>query len=434
MDIKTDRLIKIASLGINTKMARVLDYFFDHSAANSCIQVEPAQAQVIILDIDSIDGKKLFNNLPAQYQDKVLIVLSVKQPPREDLIHVKKPFKAEILLSAIDQARSALAHDSRATKAVGTAAADGSRNGATSNTAGKTTGPASVPRSPANAKSDSNMDTNLSIIQQNRQELEKTWTTKTDRPLKLVKNTASVEPVQRHADTRGERIIGSAPDIDLDDPEELYNRSYNPSDYLQGFLNKTILKAKHFNKPVLQTISEFSIIVLPKADTVLSDARETQLQALSSIPLSDKTMTEVFLEEEQLKKYSVQTYPVPLYDLLWKSALIASRGRIPVKTDLYAPIVFSHWSKISDQVLLFKHAETIATLWQRRPLSLVETLHRLRIPQRYVFAFYSASKAVGLVSSDQVENRQHNTQEFHETSTSKAKKNGIMNKLFNKFR
>ena len=424
MDIKPDELINVATLGINTKMSQILDYFCKHSAAGYCKHVTPAEAQVIILDIDSLDGKTLLREMPEQYRDKALIVLSVNQPERDDVIYVKKPLKAETLLSAINNTRT-LFSSSSSNKIYFDRFLPDTQTGShlVAEDKSSSMAPASHLQT-VSSKRESKVDINLAIIKQGQQELEKIYSTKTVRSQKLV------ESEKRLTDRWRDRIIGTAPDVNLDNKEDLYHRSYNPDDYLQGFLHQSILKAKRYNKPVLQSISEYSIIILPNADTVLIDARESQLQALSSIPLADLTMTVIFLDDEQLKKYSTHAHPIPLYDLLWKSALIASRGRIPVDTDLYSPINFSRWSSISSHVLLFKHADTIATLWQQESISLVETLQRLNIPQRYVFAFYSACKAIGIVSANHAETEQHNS----EPLTQNIQKTTIMNKFFNKFR
>ena len=74
---------------------------------------------------------------------------------------------------------------------------------------------------------------------------------------------------------------------------------------------------------------------------------------------------------------------------LWKLALWASRGRLPLGTDLNTPLVLKRWPNLT-RLLTPPHATRIAGLWAREPIVLSQSITMLGIPQRYVFAFYSA--------------------------------------------
>lgn len=89
----------------------------------------------------------------------------------------------------------------------------------------------------------------------------------------------------------------------------------------------------------------------------------------------------------------------PVENFLWLAALAAARGRVPVGTDLHAPVGLKHWPNFT-RLEPIPHAMRIAALWLEQPTGLLETAARLHIPQRYVFAFYSAAHAIGLVTVD----------------------------------
>lgn len=433
---ETHILIKVSTLGLSEKMSPVLDYFFKHSATNHCLQVDALHSQAIILDIDSIEGKAVFKEIPDKYRDKQLIVLSVRKPEQENIIYVQKPVKAEALLAAIDKVRTLVAKESVKTSHT---------NHFNKNTpiALKKNSEYKISNSDIAIRKKapqinkaSNLDINLAIIQQSQQELSETISPQDQaevKKLRLVERTVSskVDKSNSGRPDKNDRIIGSAVDIDLDNPEQLKNRFYNPDDFFQGFLYKTILESKRQNKPAMLNISEYSIVTLPNANTALIDASESQLQALSSIPLSERTMTIFFLGDAQLKKFSARSKPVKVYSLLWKAAIMASRGRIPSGTDINATVKFRQWSTIVDHVLQFEYAKTIASLWEEQPLSLIETIKKLNIPQRYVFTFYSACYAIGIASMNLNEKVGWlNTKQ----SLNMAQNKSLMNKFFNKFK
>jgi len=80
---------------------------------------------------------------------------------------------------------------------------------------------------------------------------------------------------------------------------------------------------------------------------------------------------------------------------LWKIALWSSRGRIPAGTDLSMPVYLRHWPNLT-RLDHIPHAPRIAALLILAPDTLCHIAEKLKIPQRYVFGFYSASHALGL--------------------------------------
>ncbi len=72
-----------------------------------------------------------------------------------------------------------------------------------------------------------------------------------------------------------------------------------------------------------------------------------------------------------------------------------SRGRIPAGTDLTRPVYLMQWPNLT-RLEQIPHAARIAALIYDQPRTLTDTARQLRIRQRYVFAFFSACKAIGL--------------------------------------
>ena len=77
---------------------------------------------------------------------------------------------------------------------------------------------------------------------------------------------------------------------------------------------------------------------------------------------------------------------------------MAARGRIPLGTDPSTKVKLKHWPNLT-RLQTFPNAMRIASLWSRQPVSLLESATVLGIPQRYVFAFFSAVQVLGLVET-----------------------------------
>lgn len=80
---------------------------------------------------------------------------------------------------------------------------------------------------------------------------------------------------------------------------------------------------------------------------------------------------------------------------VWQAALWTYRGRLPTGTMLDERIYLSRWPNFTRLVDL-PYAQRICALWVEQPLPLAETASLLALPQRYVFALYGATHALGL--------------------------------------
>jgi hypothetical protein len=125
---------------------------------------------------------------------------------------------------------------------------------------------------------------------------------------------------------------------------------------------------------------------------VLVDAGDRQLRPYCTLP--DATL-EVDLQLHDYEKPTTGRKEYTLYSFVWQLALWASRGRLPAGTSLSQPIYLRRWPNFS-RLVVTPHALAIAALWTKQPRSLIDTAVSLNIPQRYVFAFYSAASAVQL--------------------------------------
>ncbi|MCG8050799.1 MAG: hypothetical protein JAZ15_06325, partial [Candidatus Thiodiazotropha endolucinida] len=93
---------------------------------------------------------------------------------------------------------------------------------------------------------------------------------------------------------------------------------------------------------------------------------------------------------------SCDTNPQPLDALLWKVSLWSSRGRLPIGTVDDVNIAIRQWPNLT-RMMAIPEFIRIAALWSRNPISLAKTVEFLRIETGYVYAFFSACHAMGLI-------------------------------------
>jgi hypothetical protein len=113
---------------------------------------------------------------------------------------------------------------------------------------------------------------------------------------------------------------------------------------------------------------------------------------------------------------------------LWKVALWTSRGRVPAGTQLSVPVFLRYWPNMS-RLLLPPHALRIAALWAHQPHSLLQTTRALKLPQRYVFAFYSAANALDLAGPCR-----RSSDTLFEPATTESKNRGVLARIMERLK
>jgi hypothetical protein len=188
-------------------------------------------------------------------------------------------------------------------------------------------------------------------------------------------------------------FVGTSPDIDPDNPQHLHKIFYNPEHYLQGLVQQALNQAVRYNQNLSIEGPWPSMTLDIRNNKMWVAATERQLRPFCTLP---DTTLEVQLRPVaanwsapvNAKEYSLQSF-------IWQLALWASRGRLPAGTNIKQPIYIRRWPNFT-RLVVTPHAMAIAALWAQQPRSLLDTASALNIPQRYVFAFYSAAQAVQL--------------------------------------
>jgi hypothetical protein len=341
---------RLATIGMDQRQRNALRVLFSSQCHNRYVLMEEESSEICILDLDVFGGERLWQEFRQRHPERPLILVSLKPRSENDdlTLFVQKPIPVAQLIAAIEQQVRRLDPNTP------TPTEDEIRKTPTGET-------------------DSGVDT-----------------TADQEPPKPVSTTRRVASLM--SDSQERAFVGTAPDIDPDDPTQLARIYYNPDHYLQGHIQQALNLAVRYNKNVTVEGPWPAIDLAIETRTIWVDAGDRQLRPYCTIP--DATREVPLLTHDELRPYTGRhSYSVAAF--LWQLALWASRGRLPAGTSLTQPIYLRHWPNFT-RLQVTPHALAIAALWSKQPRSLIDTSRSLKIPQRYVFAFYSATKALQL--------------------------------------
>ncbi|MES9830683.1 MAG: hypothetical protein ABW139_00425 [Candidatus Thiodiazotropha sp. DIVDIV] len=347
MGNRQDSPIRLAAIGMDQRQRNALRMLFDTKCCNRYVLMEEESSEICILDLDVFGGERVWQEFRQRNPQRPLILVSLK--PREvtdsHTLFVQKPIPVTRLISAINQ------HAQTLDKEIIPDVCEPQL----------TTG---FEQSPSDQQKTNVPATNL--------------------------DTHKVAALMTKAQEK--TFIGTSPDIDPDDATQLAKIYYNPEHYLQGHMQQALNQAKRYNKNVSVEGPWPAIDLIIDHQRVLVDSGERQLRPYCTIP--DATL-EVDLHVNDITKPTTGRREYSLYAFIWQLSLWASRGRLPAGTSLTQPIYLRRWPNFS-RLVVTPYALAITALWTKHPRSLIDTAVSLNIPQRYVFAFYSAANAVQL--------------------------------------
>jgi hypothetical protein len=189
--------------------------------------------------------------------------------------------------------------------------------------------------------------------------------------------------------------VGTMPDADLDDPTTHATLFYAPENFLQGVIARALAHARDIGRPVrIDDTRGAAIFLDPRGGRAYPTRSANAVRALAQLPTRG-TVSMARVEARDAALLDGLTSR-PLEALEWDVALWACRGRLPRGTHLDHPVRLRCWPNLT-RLAVPPEAMRIAGLWSRGSISLRDTVRILGIPQRYVFAFYSACHALGLV-------------------------------------
>jgi hypothetical protein len=186
---------------------------------------------------------------------------------------------------------------------------------------------------------------------------------------------------------------GHLPDQDLTDPSGLRRLRFNMESSLLPWVVLAVKTGRQSKQAQQVSGLPGTLIYLPEADCFYCDLDADLLlhMARARFGLDELYLTKLEPSAGVLEETSRH---IVADQLLWKLALLTSRGRIPESIDLNKPVQLIRKPDFS-VFELTPHARTLAELWFSKRLSPRQMLSELAVPQRYVFTFLVAADAVG---------------------------------------
>ena len=363
----------IGVAGMEERMLNALDFLLKTKMNGRFVLTEVGQADVLIIDLDSHGGRDRWAEYAETHPTRPKILLSMREVETYGATHfVRKPMRPHELIAALTAAASEVGQ----APAAETPADESTPITTLEGRAPKPTTTMDAPRQPS---------TEPPVREATRS------TPASQRACSIASGNIGLKLAEHDAKT----FIGSVPDIDPGDPRQVVQAQFDPSAYLSGRLLETVHRARQANRAARLELEHGTITVMPSTGQAMIDLQGVQLRSLAGIPLAEKK-TKVRLLPDLEASGTATEERWELEALLWNLALLAARGRVPMGTDLDAEFRLTRWPNLT-RLALFPHAVRIAALLAREPLSLVAAAQVLRIPQRFVFAFYTAADAIDLM-------------------------------------
>jgi len=430
MSAHGDSQLRACALGFDSRSLMALQLFFRAKCAGLAVLGGEDDAQVGIIDMDSYNAGNLLKAQRQAFPGRPLILLSLNTEQLESLdriVTVRKPVQIQSMVAALETARSLVVEVNSQIVETGPIIAS------IRNTDGK-------PEAP---------DIEKRVEQHSEQPIERKTTQAPEPPAsnaipiklpsspRLESRTASQAAIL--LDEKGfEQYIGSLRNIDPDNAVEVRAAQYDPKRYLQGYLQAACKLALEKKCAIRLNTGWKPITIFPQSGEILIEADEQQLRAFCLVPVHSISDLDFATDSKRgvmtISQVGIHKLPERsegsfdrIESMIWKVALWTSAGRIPDDVDLNRPVILRHWPNFT-RLLIFPHAMRIAAVMCDRPRTLLNIAEVLGIKQQYVFAFFSAAKALGLAEQAIVD-----FQENIVSSTIEPKKNtGLFRKILHR--
>ena len=363
----TSKTLRVNTVGMDQRARDALDLFFRNVCHEDYSLEEGDDVDVTIIDMDAVNAEQLRAEHFERHPARPTILISLLEMDVDNGVFLKKPLQPGELKAALERIRESIA----------------------------ATHPADAPEDAAPRTS--TQEPQVSKL--------------TPSPSNTKRNEQTTDPARQKQSRSGE-IIPLFPDVlqkrveaapsreaPASSPEEKKKEKsvflYEPMNHLQGYIERAYRLAIQHDRNVLLEGPWRPIIIMPETHEIWVEQSHSHLFALATMPVQPEDVTIRILEEEEPlpeQNGSIQ----PLEPFLWKLAVRTAKGRIPAGTDLRAPVSLRHWPNLS-RLMPIRHALRISALWTKQPVSLMETAELLDIAPKYIFSFYSAARALGLI-------------------------------------
>ncbi len=182
-------------------------------------------------------------------------------------------------------------------------------------------------------------------------------------------------------------------------------RFFSEQGYLIDEVKRAVVEANSEGRGIrLQFTNQGSIFIDPAEHWINTDFTPAGLQDICKHFLNESDVVKRVFTEREFSKYldewqETRLKPVDIDSFLWDLALWTYEGSVPAGTDIDKKIILTSWPDLP-RLSPIPNVMRIAALWVSCPMTLMETIDVLNIPQKDVFNFYTAASTLGLVRQD----------------------------------
>lgn len=359
--------LTVGLFGVSERSRHSLELLFKlHGKGQFCLAGDDSPNAAIV-DMDGPHPQKLWAEYRTRYPNLPTIVMSVREESHPHAVTLLKPLKPQQVLEVLSGFQRALAELGRGqVKTV----------------------PPPEPRSSPETEVPSPPDSD-DVADATEQAPRRTGL---KGPTATRAATAAMEKAQEGFDA-----CGDAEDIDLTNTKLLPSIYFSGEHRLLALAESAMRAARASGQIQMLAIDglEHPLIFLPEGGgSIIARLSLKHLRFFSLVPLADRASAMVSLRG--IPPDLADRASLPFDRFLWSVTMWTSRGRLPTATPLEVPVRLKRWPNFT-RVLETPHALRIAALWTRNPHCLLRTGRILDVPQRYVFTFFSAVEALGLI-------------------------------------
>ena len=414
--------ITISFLGVDERSKSAYQLFFEKIKPVRYELIDDyRKAQLCLIDKDSYNIQQQYEELIHNYPQKYIVVLSIVEHSctHNNEFFLQKPIKRDELQKLLNKIYGFIS--------------------------GKTT---NKPGAPTN----SHIKKTVEKISQKY--IKKPDDVKHNAPVKAVTNTRNNTVVSINKKPKvstsnagkllkiehEEYFVGESPDIDINNPEQLKQAFYAPDKSLQSIMEQANIKSQQSGQIVQLNVLKHVFYFDAKEQKVHCTVGPAILRPLCFVyhdneasytvkPSSFRDDLNFILQAKKNKTTNKATekHSWSMQAFMWLITLWCSRGRVPDGCDLTQPVYLMQWPNLT-RLEPIPHAVRIAALIYDQPRTLIDAAKQLGIEQRYVFAFFSACKTIGLSDIS----RRDVDKLFVSESPKKHKNKSIMSKLLGK--
>lgn len=215
------------------------------------------------------------------------------------------------------------------------------------------------------------------------------------------------EKNQEQLEQRWKLLCGTQADVNPANAQTTVQR-FTADNYLLKLLLNALQQAKQSGTAIqLKFDSYDQILLLPTLNLAYTnlDLSSDKFATLCNTPiqagkvhLHTPTTAEMPALEQAYRADKEHTYD--LESILWTVTLLASHGRLNRDANINQRWILKHWPNLT-RVENIPHVMRISAAWQQRPGTVFDVAKWLDIPQRHVFAFYTAASVLGLIAMDE---------------------------------